>query len=229
MQCFTENLETVSLIRIRKNSCAMAVEQNNTPLNPYLTSGSQSSTFHSAGFPAYSSNSMGSAYPGYSSYSSLPGLGGYGNAYGYGYNSMFPGDNLWQGFLGQTAETLGRFNNLLSMTGMLVEHISNHGKLLYNKGSELHTWYQNLRHIGTKHSEWLERLGFHLESGWNTSEHEDVRRRRMMVRRTRTFLILAFIIIILLSTRAKQKRKRFQGWDSVYQGSHAPNHSRFNQ
>lgn len=207
----------------------MTAEPSNTPTNPYLTPGSQSSTFHSGGFPGYSAFSTAAAYPSYSSYSSFPGLGGYGNSYGYGYNSMFPGDNLWQGFLGQTAETLGRFNNLLSMTGMLVEHISNHGKLLYNKGSELHAWYQNLRSFGSKHSEWLERLGFQIETGWNTSEKEDVRRRRMMVRRTRTFLILAFIIIIFLSTRTKQKRREVNSLDSVYRRMQAPNPQRFNQ
>lgn len=159
---------------------------------------------------------MYSPYPvsGMSPYSSYG--GGFGG-YGGGYNSMM-GENMWQGFLGRTAETLGRFNNLLSMTGMLVDQVSTHGKLLYTKGTELHSWYQNVRSLTDKHSEWLERLGFQIESSWKTSEDEEVRRRRMLIRRTRTALILAFVVALFYFARRKRASSRRTHWESIYRG-----------
>lgn len=138
------------------------------------------------------------------------------------------GDNMWQGFLGQTAETLGRFNNLLSMTGMLVDHISNHTKLIYSKGGELHSWYNNVKSFSEKHSVWMERLGFQIESSWASNEEEDVRKRRMLIRRTRTFIILAFIVAVLYFARKRRKAAQHTNWESIYRGQVPPQiHSRY--
>lgn len=126
-------------------------------------------------------------------------------------------DHLWQGYLGQAAESLGRMNNLLSMTGMLVDHISNHTKLIYQKGLEVHGWYKSMRNWSEKHSEWMERLGLQIESGWLTNEDEEVRRRRMFVRRTRTFLILGFILMVFYLMRRRMRPTRQQKWEAVYQ------------
>ena len=114
------------------------------------------------------------------------------------------GEHLWQGFLGQTAESLGRLNNLLSMTGMLVDHMSNHGKLLYSKGVEFHTWYQGAKNWSENHSEWMEKLGLQIESSWRTQEDEHVRRRRMLVRRTRSILFLAFVVAVFFLMRKRK-------------------------
>ena len=126
-------------------------------------------------------------------------------------------DHLWQGYLGQAAESLGRMNNLLSMTGMLVDHISNHTKLIYQKGLEVQEWYKSMRNWGEKHSEWMERLGLQIESGWLTNEDEEVRRRRMLVRRTRTFMILGFIWMVFYLMRRRKRPTRQQKWEAVYQ------------
>ncbi len=133
-----------------------------------------------------------------------------------GFNGGYMGDNLWQGFLGQTAESLGRFNNLLSMTGMLVDHISNHSKLLYSKGIELHNWYKSVKSLSEKHSEWMERLGFQVESSWASNEDEEIRKRRMLIRRTRTFLVLAFVFAVLYFARRKRKMAPQSNWDAIY-------------
>jgi hypothetical protein len=162
---------------------------------------------------------MGSSYNPYGSYSPYGGMGGYGNPYGMGYNGSLTGDHLWQGFLGQTAETLGRFNNLLSMTGMLVDHISNHSKLLYSKGVELHNWYKSVKSFSEKHSEWMERLGFQVESSWASNEDEEVRKRRMLIRRTRTFIILAFVVAFFYIARRKKKSAQQSKWDTIYRRS----------
>jgi hypothetical protein len=158
---------------------------------------------------------------GYSPYTGMGGYGGMGGGfggYGYGYNSMM-GEHMWQGFLGQTAETLGRLNNLLSMTGMLVDHISNHGKLLYSKGIELQTWYENMKNWSEKHSEWMEKLGLQIESSWKTQEDEHTRRRRMLVRRARTIIIVAFLVVSFILYRRRQKVSRQQKWESIYRHS----------
>jgi hypothetical protein len=181
-------------------------------------------TYHSAANP-YSSgiSGQGGFSGGYSSYGSLSpygGMGGIYGGYGYGYNSM-PGDHLWQGFLGHTAETLGRLNNLLSMTGMLVEHISNHGRLIYSKGVEVHSWYNSLKTWTERHSEWMEKLGLQVESSWKTNENEPVRRRRMMVRRVRTIIIMAFIGFVIYFAKKRRSRTRKAKWDSIYH-SQAP-------
>ena len=164
-----------------------------------------------------------SSYPNYSGYS---GYGGFSSPFGYGYGSMM-GDTMWQGFLGQTAESLGRLNNLLSMTGMLVDHMSNHGKLLYSKGVEMHSWYNSLKSWTEKHSEWMERLGLQVESSWRTSEDEETRRRRMMIRRARSLLLLGFAVVILYLMRRRRKQTRRERWESIFH-SGGPHVSRFN-
>ena len=153
-----------------------------------------------------------SPYPSYSGYS---GYGSYGSPYGYGHGSMM-GDNMWQGFLGQTAESLGKLNNLLSMTGMLVDHMSNHGKLLYTKGMEMHNWYQSVRSWTERHSEWMERLGLQIESSWRTSEDEEVRRRRMLVRRARSLILVGIVVVAFFLMRGRSKRSRQKHWESIY-------------
>jgi hypothetical protein len=156
------------------------------------------------------------SYQPYSNTTPYYGMGGFGGSYGYGYTTNYAGENLWQGVLGQTAETLGRLNNLLSMTGLLVDHISNHGKLLYSKGVELHKWYEDAKTLGDKHSEWLIRLGFQVEAGWTSNDSEEVRRRRMMIRRTRTVLIFGLIIASFYLFRKRRKLSRRSFWDSMY-------------
>ena len=196
-------------------------EDQNITTNPYSSSSNHPSAFNPYGMSSYS-GLPGSTYSSYSSYPSYGGMGGFGSPYGYGYGGGLGGDHLWQGFLGQTAESLGRFNNLLSMTGMLVEHISNHGKLLYGKGLELHKWYNEMRALSEKHSEWMERLGFQIESGWATNEDEEVRKRRMLIRRTRTFLILGFVITLFYYAVKKRRSNRAKRWETIYQGTPRP-------
>ena len=198
----------------------MVPEQDN-PQIPGQQNSFASGTYHTAAnpyggsaFSGYGGSSMYSPY----SYSSMTPYGGYGGGYGgygYGYNSMM-GEHMWQGFLGRTAETLGRFNNLLSMTGMLVDHISNHGKLLYTKGVELHSWYESVKSLSEKHSEWLERLGFQIESSWKSQEDEEVRRRRMLIRRTRTIIILAFVVALFYYARRRKASSRRAQWEAIY-------------
>ena len=175
--------------------------------------------YHSAANPyntlGYGQSSFSNGYSSLSSMSPFGGYGGMYGGYGYGYNSM-PGDHLWQGFLGHTAESLGRLNNLLSMTGMLVEHISNHGKLLYSKGLELNGWYHNLRSFTEGHSEWMENLGLQIESSWKTNEDEAIRRRRMLVRRVRTIIIVAFVAFVVYFAKKKKRYSRQAKWDSIY-------------
>lgn len=180
--------------------------------------------YHSAANP-YSSSpyGYGGASGSYQSYGSLMpygSMGGVYGGYGYGYNSM-PPDHLWQGFLGHTAESLGRLNNLLSMTGMLVEHISNHGRLLYSKGIEVHSWLNSLKLWTERHAEWMEKLGLQVESSWRTNEDESVRRRRMLVRRTRTIIIIAFLAFVIYFARKRRRYSRQAKWDSIYH-SQAP-------
>lgn len=182
--------------------------------HPYHSAANPYSSLNS-GFPGYNS--------GYSSYGAVNpygGMGGVYGSYGYGYNSM-PGDHLWQGLLGHTAESLGRLNNLLSMTGMLVEHVSNHGRLLYSKGIELHTWYHSFRSWTESHAEWMEKLGLQVESSWKTNEDESTRRRRMLVRRTRTIIIVLFVAFVLYFAKKRRRISRQDKWDSIYH-SQAP-------
>lgn len=191
--------------------------------HPYLSSGAYNTPF--GGHEGYGSGAFAStsAFNPYGSYSPYQSYGGFGSPYGYGYNNGPMGNNLWQGFLGETAETLGRFNNLLSMTGMLVDHISNHGKLLYSKGVELHSWYRSMKNFTEKHSEWLERLGFQIESGWACNEEEEVRRRRMHIRRARTLIILAFVVFVFYLSRRRRRLAQSSKWESIYRGhSHSP-------
>ena len=175
--------------------------------NPYTQGG------HTSAFPNYP------GYTGYSTMTPYASYGGVGNPYSYGFNSL-PSEQLWQGFLGQTAESLGRLNNFLSMTGMLVDHLSNHTRLLYTKGQELHGWYQNLRSWGEKHSEWMERLGLQIESSWSTLEEEHVRRRRMLVRRARSLIILAFVCVVLHLMRKRRQPTRNEKLEAIYRFSH---------
>lgn len=74
-----------------------------------------------------------------------------------------------------------------------------------------------MRNWSEKHSEWMERLGLQIESGWLTNEDEEVRRRRMFVRRTRTFLILGFILMVFYLMRRRMRPTRQQKWEAVYQ------------
>lgn len=172
----------------------------------------------------YSSSAFMGLGPGSQGYSSHPSYSGYGNyasygsPFGLGYGSM-TGDQMWQGFFGQTAESLGRLNNLLSMTGMLVDHMSNHGKLLYTKGTELHNWYKSVKSWAERHSEWMERLGLQLESGWRTSEDEEKRRRRMLVRRARTMILVSLLVLVFYLMRKSRKRTRQERWESIFQYS----------
>jgi hypothetical protein len=196
----------------------MSDDSHATASHPYLASNSYSTP--GVGYGGYGGMGFqgGSSFSPHGSYPSYQGYGGYGTPYGCGYNSGVMGDNLWQGFLGQTAETLGRFNNLLSMTRMLVDHISNHGKLLYSKGVELHNWYHSMKNLSEKHSEWLERLGFQIESSWATNEEEEVRRRRMLIRRARTFIILAFVVTVFYLFRKSRRTAQSSKWESIYRG-----------
>ena len=194
------------------------------PNQPYQT------TYQSAANP-FSSAAMGqspmtNSYHPYSNYSPYSPLGGYGSSMSYGgygspmgysgFGNSMMGDHLYQGVLGHAAESLGRLNNLLSMTGMLVDHISNHGKLLYSKGVEFQTWYQSARHWGESHSEWMEKLGLQIESSWKTNENEEVRRRRMLVRRVRTMIIVAFFVSVFYFIRKRQRRSRQDRWESIF-------------
>ena len=129
---------------------------------------------------------------------------------------MLGGEQMWQGFIGQTAEGLGRLNNLLSMTGMLFDHLTNHGKLLYSKGVEVHGWWEAIATWGNRHSEWMENLGLQIETSWKTNEEEEVRRRRMLVRRVRTLIILAVLVAMFYFTRNRRRVSKLQRWESIY-------------
>lgn len=150
---------------------------------------------------------------------------GYPSQYGmYGYSGM-PSDNLWQGVLGNAAESLGRVNNLLTMTGMLVDHISNHVKMIYTKASEFHDGVVAVRQWSERHSEWMERLGLQIESGW-TGEDEQTRKKRMQLRRARTIGIIVLIGLFLAYAlrRGRGRSSHGQGvnsdtirlWENVY-------------
>lgn len=175
--------------------------------NPYMQNG-----YGSSGYGMSSTTGM-SPYSGYNSYGGMGSIMGYG-----GYNSPMMGEHMWQGFLGQTAESLGRLNNFLSMTGMLVEHVSNHSRLLYGKGVELHTWYQGMKDWSEKQSEWLERLGFQIEEGWRTNESEEVRKRRMIIRRVRTMLLGGILLATVIILRRQKRSSRQQSWNRIYTG-----------
>lgn len=183
--------------------------QQYSAANPYMQNG-----YGMSGYGMSNVSPM-SSYSPYSSYGG--GMGSYMGGYG-GYNHALMGDNMWQGFLGQTAESLGRINNFLSMTGMLVEHVSNHSKLLYGKGVEFHTWYQGMKEWSEKHSEWFERLGFQIEAGWKTNESEEIRKRRMLIRRVRTILLAGILLSVVLLMRRKKRASRRRSWDQIYTG-----------
>lgn len=178
--------------------------------------------YHSAANP-FSAGMFGGAgmqqpYPQYGNQNLYSGYGGGMSSFGYGggYNPMMGGEQMWQGMIGQTAEGLGRLNNLLSMTGMLFEHISNHGKLLYSKGVEFHSFVEAVRNWGQSHSVWMENLGLQIESSWHTNEDEETRRRRMLVRRVRTMIIVAFFLSVFYFLRRKQRISKLQQWESIY-------------
>ena len=196
----------------------MSDEPHSAASHPYLSTATYNGPV--GGFGSYGSGGYQGAtgYSPYGSYSPYQSYGGFGSPYGYGFNNGMMGDHLWQGFLGQTAETLGRFNNLLQMTGMLVDHISNHGKLIYSKGVELHNWYHSMKNLSEKHSEWLERLGFQVESSWASHEEEEVRRRRMHIRRARTFIILAFVVTVFYLFRRRRRAAQASKWESIFRG-----------
>jgi len=201
----------------KKNFGFSMSESQPSHLQPY-SAASYSSAANPYSPAAYNNNQFMS---GYSPYSNMGGYGGYGGGFGgYGYNSIM-GDHMWQGFLGQTAESLGRLNNLLSMTGMLVDHISNHGKLIFSKGVELQNWYESAKNWGQKHTEWMEKLGLQIESSWKTPhDDEQTRRRRMLIRRTRTLIIFAFFVVSFLIFRRRRRVSRDQKWENIYHGAY---------
>jgi hypothetical protein len=177
--------------------------------NPYMQSSMGTTGFGYGGSQPYSS------YTPYQSYGfgSQMGFGGYGQ-------SPMMGDNMWEGFIGETAKTLGRLNNFLTMTGMLVDHVSNHSKLLYSKGVEFHGWYTGVREWGNQQTEWMERLGLQIEAGWRTNESEEVRRRRMMIRRVRTILIMGFFVLLTLLIARRRTTKRTRALENIYSSSY---------
>lgn len=193
-----------------QNNAGGVIQPGNTPYysaaNPY-----------SSGI--YGGNSMSSSYSPYSSGMPFSGYGGGMSPYGGygGYNPMMGGgDHMWQGFIGQTAEGLGRLNNLLSMTGMLVDHMSNHGKLLYSKGLEFHSMFEAIKTWSRDHSAWMEKLGLQIESSWQTNEDEEIRKRRMMVRRVRTMIIVGFFFTLFYYFRRSRRISRIKQWESIY-------------
>lgn len=173
-------------------------------------SGTAANPYSSA---AYAPSSFGMS-PYSSAYSPF---GAYGGGTGMGYSGMF-GDHLWQGFLGQTAESLGRINNLLTMTGMFVDHMANHSRMLYTRASELHSWYKHVKQWSEHHSEWMERLGLQVESGWRGSEDENVRKREIKFRRIRTLIIILLLIIFIISIKKKFKSNNssINEWNAIY-------------
>jgi hypothetical protein len=181
--------------------------------NPYSSVAYPTGVFGGAspGFGGYSSSS---GYGGYGSYGSS--FGGYGGmGYGVGYPGGGTGENLWQGVLGQAAESLGRANNFLQMTGMFVDHTSNHCKMLYAKGAELYQWYQSIRQWGQRNDDWMERLGFQIESGWK-GEDEGTRRRRMIQRRLRTIFILMICLVGVYSVTRRRRGKNYHQFEEIY-------------
>ena len=125
---------------------------------------------------------------GYSGFGSMPGYSNFGGYGGYGSGLMgLGGEQLWGGILGKSAESLGRLNNLLSMTGMLVEHVSNHSRLLYGRGQEFYAFAQEAKsYLEINHPHRLEQIGF----GGN--EDDRLKRRLRAGGATALFLILFF-------------------------------------
>ena len=105
-------------------------------------------------FQSFPAPSLGGQFANFTGYNPYGGFGS--SSFGYGLGS----EQLWGGFLGKTAETLCRLNNLLSMTGMLLEHLSSHSNLLYSKSQELVSLADRAK--GWFKDDWKWKLGFAL-------------------------------------------------------------------
>ena len=152
-------------------------------------------------FGMTSNVNFGGGYPGNMPYGGMGGM----------YPGMYPGfggDQLWTGVLGQAAESLGRLNNLLSMTGMLVEHVSSHTKLLYVKAQELYIFSLTCRRYCEKNkAEIYSQLG--LEIDQNPQRSLEERQRELFFRRFRSggVLILLAAVSIAISRKLKNRPK----------------------
>ena len=168
-----------------------------------------------------------SAYPsshGYVSSTINPYGSWHGSAYGFNSYNPMSNEHLWQGYFGRSAEYLGRLNNFLSMTGMLVDNISNHVKLLYSKGQELQIWYAKLVTFTNGHSKMMETLGFQVESSWLLNENEENLRRRMWIRRIRTFLLVSLLFAFLNRFRKRTNNKRRNKLEEAFQFNKNPSY-----
>jgi len=142
-------------------------------------------------------------------------FGGYPGAMPFGgmggmYQGMYPGgDQLWTGVLGQTAESLGKLNNLLSMTGMLVEHVSNHAKLLFVKAQELYLFSLSCKnYIEKNKAEISAQLGIELDPSPYRSLEE--RQALLRLRRIRAAGALALTLAAGLLLRRLRRRPKFE-------------------
>jgi hypothetical protein len=174
---------------------------------------------YSAMNPHFQSHGAGSYHTGFPSYiasSPNPYASLYGGNYGMNPYNALTNEHLWQGYLGRSAEYLGRLNNFLSMTGMLVDHISNHAKLLYAKSQELQSWYYDFANFATRHTEILERLGFQVESGWLQNVSNEELRRRMLIRRMRSLIVAGIVIILLFRLRQRRRRSRLDRLEEAF-------------
>jgi hypothetical protein len=149
-------------------------------------------------------------------------LGGYGGGYvpSMGYGGMYGGmqgmyggmgcmgsDQMFTGILGQTAESLGKLNNLLSMTGMLVEHVSNHAKLLFVKAQEFYMFCENNKLVFQRNkTDIYVQLGLIVDP----NEYKDLeeRKKQLFLNRLRSSSVFALIIIILVLLR--RRRSNFE-------------------
>ena len=117
---------------------------------------------------------------------------------------------MWTGILGQTAESLGKLNNVLSMTGMLVEHVSNHAKLLLVKAQELYLFTMVCkRYIHQNKSEILAQLGIEIDSNPYRSLEE--RQKELVFRRIRsgsTMILTCLVLSVLI--RKLRKVPKFE-------------------
>ena len=115
---------------------------------------------------------------------------------------------MWTGILGQTAESLGKLINVLSMTGMLVEHVSNNAKLLFVKAQELYMFSMVCkRYLHQHRAEILSQLGVEMDSNQYRILEERLKELRYRRIRSGSVILLIFSLLTLLTRRLRRPPK----------------------
>lgn len=130
-------------------------------------------------------------------------------------------DQMWTGVIGRAAENLGKINNFLTMTGMLLDHVSQHGKLFANRFTEVRSWFEYLAALPFAKVSVIIRVLKQLEASKTSgdvyadsllSDQERKDRRIKKVRRILVVLLLGLLMALICSmVSSKSRVKALQG------------------